>query len=115
MAEYNDGAIPHGSRIITINSVAYAAESFEISEPTATVERMNVVTNNPAGQVTFPGFITGSAVLQLDNAEIAPPQFANFIAPIRGTNANFYVTDVGTPEALGEAKKVNISFRKAVN
>lgn len=115
MAEYNDGTIPHSSRMLNINSVVYAAESFEISEPTSTVERMNVVTNNPAGQVSWPGFVTGTALLQLDNAEVAPPQFANFIAPIRGTNANFYVTDVGVPEAMGEAKKVNISFRKAIN
>lgn len=118
MAEYNDGSggtIPHSSRTLNIGNVIYAAEQFTVTEPVNMLERMNAVTNNPDGQVAFPGFTTGTALLQLDNAENAPAQFANFISTIRGVNANFFVTDVGHPESMGDAKKVNITFRKRIN
>jgi hypothetical protein len=115
MPEYNDGTIPHGSRILTINSVAYAAESFDLSEPMEAVQRKNVVTNAPAGAVYTDGFVTGTATCQLDNAENPPTMGLTFITPVRGTNANFVVTDVGTPEAQGELKKFTISFARIYN
>lgn len=114
MPVYNDGTLPYGSQTLNINAVVYVAESFEVNESSSTIERMDE-TGDPSGQVTVPGFTTGSALIQLDNAEVAPLIGDTFIGTVRGANANFYVSEVGIPESQGEAKKVNISFRLRYN
>ena len=114
MPVYNDGTIPFGSQTLNINAIVYVAESFEVNEPSATIERMDE-TGDPSGWVAVPGFVTGTALIQLDNAEVAPLIGDTFVGVVRGANSNFAVTEVGIPESQGEAKKVNISFRLRYN
>lgn len=116
MAEYNDGTIPHGARVITINSVAYAAEDFSINLPMSEIQRRNVVTGAPSGFVLIDDFVDGSATLQLDNGEVAPTRGQNFVtAGPAGTNINCVVSQVGIPEAVGTDKKVTINWKQTYN
>jgi hypothetical protein len=102
------------SSVLNINSVVYVAESFEVNEPSDTIERRDE-NNDPSGQVSTAGFVSGTALLQLDNAEKPPVIRDTFVGVVRNANVNFYVSDVGIPESQGEAKKCNITFRKRYN
>ena len=114
MAEYNDGTIPHGSRILSISNVNYAAEDFSINLPMSEIQRRNVVTGAPSGFVIIDDFVDGSATLQLDSAEIAPVRGATFatIGPDGANNINCVVSQVGIPEASGTDKKVTINWKQ---
>ena len=113
MAEYNDGTIPHGSRILNIASTNYAAEDFSINLPMSEIQRRNVVTGAPSGFVIIDDFVDGSATLQLDSAEYAPNrgQTFNTVGPL-GATINCVVSQVGIPEASGTDKKVTINWKQ---
>jgi len=108
---YNDGSIPYGSVVLTINAVTYIAENFSIDRPTAQIDRRNEL-NEPTGSVGIAEFVTGSATLQMAASATATPPLGNTFAHESET---FYITQVGQVLAQGDAKKFTISFRKKIN
>jgi hypothetical protein len=120
-AAYNDGAVPYGSRILSIintttgaTAVVFVAENVSIQRPTNIIERKDE-NDEPSGQVLVKNFNTGSATLQLATSTTVPPDegatFSITLDSVRGSET-FVVSEVGQVESQGEAKKVNISFRK---
>ena len=118
MPIYNDGpssGFQVGSRTLSINSVTYVAESFDYNEGTSKTEEVFGETGNPTGSVSWASVPKGTATLQLSGTQAIPTQGLNFVTTIRGTNTNFTITDVGTPEGQQDRKKVNISYIKLIN
>lgn len=115
---FNDGTVPFGSRVLTINAVTYVAENFEVSEPTFKVERRDEI-NAPNGQYIGPDFINGSATLQLATSSTAIPALGDtFATKPRAAdvaNTTFAISEVGIPEEQGAIKKVPIKFVKKYN
>ena len=113
----NDGTIPYGSRVLSIAAVSYVADNIEVQRPSKTIERTNEI-DEPSGQVSYAGFVTGTATLQLATTSTAQPAAgAEFSATFDSGigSETFYVTDVGRSESKESEKKVNISFRKKYN
>jgi hypothetical protein len=116
MATYNDANVPYGSAVITIGGVGFVAESITITEPSTTIEVRNQI-GEPSGQVTIPGFITGSTPLQFPTtAQVAPTIGATFLYAANGaTSTTYYVSEVGQPVTQMDIKKAQLSFRKRLN
>jgi hypothetical protein len=116
-AAYNDGTIPYGSRVLTINTVTYIANNIRISRPTKVIRRTNEL-DEPTGSVGIKDFVTGSAELQLATSSTAePPQGQTFAVTFDATigSETFLIKDVDRPEEKGSDKKVNITFVKKYN
>jgi hypothetical protein len=109
-ATYNDGAVPYGSRVLTINAVTYVADAFTITRGTKIIERNNEL-GEPSGWVAVATVPTGTATLQLAAAATAIPTLGLTFTITEGT---FALIDVGQPEGEGDTKKVTISFRKDI-
>lgn len=113
----NDGTVPYGSVVLTINAVTYVAESFNVTRPTTKIERLNEL-NEPNGKVTIANFVTGTAVLQLATTSTVIPaagqEFSLTLDSAIGSET-FYVTDREQPLSQGEAKKCSITFDKKYN
>jgi hypothetical protein len=110
-AFYNDGSVPYGSVTLSINSITYIADNIADNEPGKVIERTNHI-DEPSGWVGVPGFIVGSATLQLATSSTT--------APTRGVTfayggSSWAVTDVDKPKEKACDWKVNINFRKIIN
>jgi hypothetical protein len=113
-ASWNDGAspIPYGSRVLTINSVAYVADQITVTRPTKKILRTNEL-DEPAGSIGVPDFETGSATLQLATGSTAiPTRGLTFTTTFAVSAETFYVDNVTQPESKGEVKQVQITFTK---
>lgn len=134
MAAYrNDGTVQYGSAVLAIGAVTagnpptigtptnYVADNITISRPGKTIERTNEL-DEPSGQVSYIGFVTGSATVQLaTSSTLVPTQGKGFTLtvydPDGGGTADaeyFYIDSVDIPMDKGGEKKVNITFRKIV-
>ena len=116
-AAINDGSIPYGSVVLTINSVTYVAESISLDLPTNVLERKNEV-GEPSGQVLVNGFNTGSASLQLASTSTAhPANGMTFTADLQkaGTNQTYIVSQVSPKLGAEAIKMVDINFRQKIN
>lgn len=113
----NDGTVQYGSRVLTINAVAYVADNINVNRPGKTIERTNEL-DEPSGQVSYSGFVTGSATIQLATSATAIPvqglTFSTTFVTSIGSET-FYIESVDQPEEKAGEKKVNINFRKQYN
>ncbi|SRR6266568_1671721 len=110
----NDGSIPYGSRVLTINSVTYVADNLIITRPRKMIERTNHL-DVPSGQVSVPGFVSGTATLQLSTdgaVPLADDTFSDTFVTSIGAET-FFLTDIGQPESKDAERKVDVSFRLA--
>jgi hypothetical protein len=108
-ATYNDNTVQYGARILTVSTVAFVADNYELTTPSTVIERTNSL-GEPSGSVGIAGFVRGTATVQLaTSTTTAPTLGATFVAD----SSTYYVTDVGAPESSQGEKKVNISFIKA--
>lgn len=127
----NDGTVQYGSMVLAIGTltagspptlgttVNYVADNLEISRPGKTIERTNEI-DEPSGQVSYLGFVTGSATVQLATSSTLAPQFGRgFTLSVFDTDNSgavdaefFYIDSVSTPYEKGGERKVNITFRK---
>lgn len=115
MALINDGQIPYGSRVLTINSVAFVATDIEVTRTVEVIERYNEV-GEPSGQVLIPRWVTGTATLQLSGSSpVLPAQGGTFSASFSGSAENFMVSELTQPESQLADKVVRIVFRKVYN
>ena len=126
----NDGTIPYGSEVLTIGTLVvgtpptisatgdqtYVADNITFDSPAKTIERTNEL-DEPTGQVSYAGFVTGSATLQLATGSIeAPLQGQHFVTSTRlGSAEAYYVESLSQPFSKDGETKVNINFRKAYN
>lgn len=124
----NDQTIPYGSEALSIGTlvpgspatisggVSYIADNMTFETPAKTIERTNEL-DEPTGQVSYIGFVTGSATLQLATTSTAvPTQGQHFLSNNRtGTNEVYYIESLSQPFSKDAETKVNINFRKAYN
>ncbi len=114
---YNDGTVQYGSRVLTINAVAYAADNININRPTKAVDRTNQL-GEPSGSVGIADFVTGSATLQLAaDATAEPTNGLTFTVTFdAGIGAEtFYLSSVSRAEVKDGEKKINVTFKKKYN
>lgn len=111
---YLDGTVAYGSRQVTFSTAgAMVADSIELTRPTNVLERTNEL-GAPSGFVVVPGFVTGTATVQLPTGGTVPTLSETFTVNFGGGNELFVVTEVGQPESKDALKVVNVSFRKDV-
>ena len=113
----NDGTVQYGSRVLSINSVSYVADNVTVNRPGKTIERTNEI-DEPSGQVSYTGFVTGSATLQLaSGSTVIPVQGLTFTETFVASigSETFYLDSVDQPEDKAGEKKVNVTFRKQYN
>lgn len=127
----NDSTVQYGSLVLSIGAMAagsppvisggisFVADNIEISRPGKTIERTNEL-DEPSGQVSYAGFVTGSATLQYSASTILPPNlgegFTVTVYDVDNNAANeaeyFYIDSVSQPFAKDGERKVSITFRK---
>lgn len=125
----NDNTVQYGSVVLSIGAlgagpsitsgVSYVADNLTIDRPGKTIERTNEI-DEPSGQVSYAGFVTGSAQLQLaTGSTLYPTHGSHFTLTVFDTNGNgsndaeyFYIDSVGQPLVKDGEKKVPITFRK---
>lgn len=115
--QYNDGTVQYGSRVFTINSVAYVADNISVNRPTKEIERTNQI-GEPSGSVGVAGFVSGSATLQLaSGATVEPTAGQTFAVTFdSGIGAEtFFVTSPSRAETKDGEIKLNITFKKKYN
>jgi hypothetical protein len=116
-ATWNDANIPYGAPTLSINSVSYITESFEVNRPTQQIQRRNG-DNEPSGSVGIADFVTGTATLQKITSGTAIPLIGLTFAYTddSGVGAEtYFITEVSQPRSQGDATKFNISFQKKYN
>jgi hypothetical protein len=111
---FNDGGVPHGSRVLNINGVNFVADNLTVTYGTKEILRTNA-TDEPSGSVAIPDFTRGTAQVQLSSSNAYVTEGENFTTNIRGSNVTFLVQSVEVPETKGEEKKQSISFIKKYN
>jgi len=127
----NDGTVQYGSLVLAIGvvtaanpptigtTVSYVADNVEISRPGKTIERTNEL-DEPSGQLSYAGFVTGSATIQLaTSSTLVPGLGRGFTLTVFDTDNSgatdaefFYIDSISTPYAKDGERKVNITFRK---
>jgi hypothetical protein len=129
----NDGTVQYGSHVLAIGTITpgnpptvgsttnFVADNVEITRTSKTIERTNEL-DEPSGQVSYIGFVTGSATVQLATSSTIPPtQGKGFSLTVYDPDADgdldaevFYIDTVSQPFEKASERKVNITFRKIV-
>ena len=112
-ALFNDGSIPYGSEVLTINAVTYVAENVTFDNPSVVKERTNEI-GEPSGSFGVQGFVTGSATVQkaATGTAIPTPGLTFATSSFSGSSVTFIVTKVSPVFAQGDAMNFNIEFIK---
>ena len=118
---YQDGNFPSGTPTLTINSVAYVANSFSVSKSANTV---NITDGNgaPSGALSFAQPRTGSAELQFSASNVAEPTTAAanattgvFIVAINNANVNCFITSVAVNKPKDAPWTASINWQENIN
>lgn len=129
----NDGTVQYGSFVLAIGTITpgnpptvgagtnYVADNVSINRPSKTIERTNEI-DEPSGQVSYGGFVTGSATIQFaTSATLAPLLGKGFSLTVFDTDGDgdndaevFYIDSIDQPFEKGGERKANITFRKIV-
>lgn len=102
--------LPYGSRVLTIDSVAYIANNFSVSQSLNVIERTTEL-GAPNGAVGIRTARTGSAQLQLATVSTAIPEAGDELG---ADSVTYFITEVSKPEEAQGFKVVDISFRESV-
>lgn len=114
---HNDGGLVFGSQVVTINSVAYIAESISVDKDTNVIEHSNEY-GVPTGQVFIEQVPSGSMTLQLSGSTVAAPAIGSTVTlvPVGGGSAvSFLVKKVGESFSQDAETKVSCDIRKKLN
>lgn len=114
MALITDTSRPFGSEVVTINSVTYKADDFELTTPTEGVDSLDEF-GEVNGATYIPKKITGTATLQLATSGTALPTIGGVTGTFTRSAISYLITEVGLPETNGDYRKVRISFAKKYN
>jgi len=111
----SDGNLPHGSFDITILEISgeiFTADNFQWSEePNADLTRMRK-DGTPKSSKVLKGFITGSADIQLPDADVAEPQVNDTFTI--GSDG-YYITGRGRTYTSNDEYKMSVNIRRCVN
>jgi hypothetical protein len=114
---FNDGGLVFGSQVVTIDSVAYVAESISVDRSTNVIEHKNEY-GVPTGQVFVNQIQTGSMTLQLASSSTASPTIGDTVAitPVGGGSAKiFLISKVGEAFSQDGETKVTVDMRERLN
>ncbi len=118
---YSDGTFPSGAQTVTINSVAYKANSFVVNKAANTV---NITDQNgdPSGALSFKQPRNGTAEVQFSASNIAEPTTAAensttgvFVANIDGANVNCFITAVSITKQKDAAWTASLTWQEKIN
>ena len=97
---YSDGTFPSGSPVITINSITYKCNSFQVTKG-ANTTTITDEAGDVSGHLSYKADITGTAEVQFAASNTAEPTTAAanattgvFVATIDNANANCFITSV---------------------
>jgi len=109
---YNPNNIPHGTAILTINSVAYKANNINITEPTEQLSRKEVTGEDSVDMVVIAGRRNGTADIQLAADSTAIPATGGTFSYAFRTGASrlWVITEVGTAREIAGLTTCNITF-----
>jgi len=128
----NDNTVQYGSRVLSIgtfvpggspsisSATSYVADNITLNRPGKTIERTNQI-DEPSGQVSYVGFVTGSAQVQMATASVDTPAqgeaFLLQVLRLAGSAVDewFYIDSVDQPLVKDGETKVPITFRKILN
>lgn len=106
--------LPYGTRVITVATVGYIANSFTTSQSLNVIDRQDAL-GAPNGAIGIRQPITGSASLQLATASTQIPDAGDeFGTLVDGVSITFFITERSLPEEQAGFKTVDISFRESV-
>lgn len=112
---YNDGNIPFGGEIVTLNGVDYVGEDINFEEPTNELERKDEK-NKPNGAVYQRQKTKGTMTLQLSSYTTPIPEVNTVVTvPFRNAPKGFIITKVGQPKKQGEIRKINVEIAEKLN
>jgi hypothetical protein len=109
-----DGNPKFGSQLISVNSVSYIAESFDVTFGTDISTQLDAYGCDRAN-VYIGRAPTGSMTLQVDADQALPKQGDTFTVTIDGTSHTFMLTEVSISQSQNDFQKVNASFRTRLN
>jgi hypothetical protein len=111
----NDGDIPFGSQVVSINSVDYVAEEIEFEEKSTAIYRRNEV-NVPNGGVYIKDLVKGKMTLQLASNDTAIPEGQTVVTmSFRGADTDFVITNVSAPQKQDEIHKLKMEITEILN
>lgn len=118
---YSDGTFPSGAPTITINSVAYKANSFTVNKSANTVN-ITDNSNDPSGALSFKAPYTGTAELQFSANNVAEPTTAadnsttgTFVANINSVNVNCFITSVAVNKPKDAPWTASVNWQQKIN
>lgn len=118
---YSDGTFPSGAGTVTINSVAYKANSFTVSK-TDNVVNVTDQDGAPSGALAFKQPRTGSAEVQFSASNVAEPTTAAensttgvFVASINNTNVNCFITGVTINKPKDAPWTASLNWQEKIN
>jgi hypothetical protein len=116
----NDGNIPFGSQIVTINvvggtSLSLVAEQIDFEEKSTSILRRNEI-NIPNGGVYIQDLVTGTMTLQLPDLTTQPPPGQSLVTMLfRGAEKTFVITDLKQPQKQNQIRKLDMKITEILN
>ena len=112
-ASFQDGLQPYGTFVMTIGSLGFVAESASLNTPAQVVETKNQI-GEPNGLIGIPGFVSGSASVQLATTSYPIPTLGALFtyAFFSGTVCTYMISNVGHALSQSDVIKINVEFRK---
>jgi hypothetical protein len=112
---FNDGSIPFGSQVVTINGTPYVAEEIEFEEKSTAIYRRNEV-NVPNGGVYISDLVKGKMTLQLgSNTTPVPENQSRVTMTFLCASKDFVVTNVTQPQKQDEIHKMKMEITEIQN
>ena len=112
---FNDGNIPFGSQIVTINGTSYVAEEIDFEEKSTAIYRRNEI-NVPNGGVYISDLIKGKMTLQLGSNTTPVPEGQSAVTMnFRGQPMQFVITNVSAPQKQDQIHKLKMEITEILN
>src|SRR5215475_769178 len=112
---FNDGDIPFGSELVTINSETFVAEEIDFEEKSTAIYRRNEI-NVPNGGVYISDLIKGKMTLQLaSNTQPIPENQSLVTINFRGNPTQFVITNVSQPLKQDQIRKLRMEITEVLN
>lgn len=112
---FNDGNIPFGSQVVTINGTSYVAEEIDFEEKSTAIYRRNEI-NVPNGGVYITDLIKGKMTLQLASDTTPIPENQSIVEmTFRDAPTQFVITNVSQPQKQDEIHKLKMEITEVLN
>jgi hypothetical protein len=112
---FNDGNIPFGSQVVTINGTEYVAEEIEFEEKSTAIYRRNEI-NVPNGGVYIQDLVKGKMTLQLASNDTPVPEGQSLVTmDFRGESRTWVITNVSQPQKQDQIHKMKMEITEVLN